>query len=586
MENSREGSSGWLVTQIDEYIDDEAHRYAVAIEGAWGSGKTRFIEHELKPHLEKEKNRNLIRISMFGVKSPEEIYERIANALVHLDGTTKSKWKAALKGAARMADATIQKMGIPISFYFDSQLLVNLAISDRHVLVFDDMERRGTKSDKDSDAAIFGTINDFVESRGAKAIIVANSISSEEDGGSFDANIKEKLIWVVLPFKPSPSELLSSVYNIEGDIEGTPIQSIACDAAELARCNNMRTLIRVDKPIQALCSTPTLFDTQIAGSGRISALKDGIRFILLCGMGKEPKPPHRDKQPDFLSAEWTNEYLQETLFEQFSDFHCISEYFATREVHPSVNWDEGIRSYIEKRYPFSQETQQIKEIYASLSDVSNLTDEIVASFIQPYEKALQGGKFSPSVIREALSIHRIFTFLEFNLPFDRETLVQDCKISIGNDPASALEGLQDLDFYFGKIGTSTEREIAEELQTYAKKLRDMRLKDIAANPEMPASARLDQIVQYNHSLLTETEASAIVDAFLQASPNEQNNIRRFFARLFERFQYLSNDPNSIAPWIAEIRDCLKSAPSASKTDALRKKWFISSLDEFLSRIDS
>lgn len=578
MNSNGEGNLNWLVEQIDEYIDDESHRYAIAIEGAWGSGKTRFIERELKPHLKKEKNRNLVRISMFGIKNPEEMHGRIANALVRLDGANKSKLKAVLKGTAKIVDETMQRMGIPISLNCDPQLLVNLTISDRHVLVFDDMERRGTKTDKDNDAAIFGIINDFVEGRGTKAIIVANSISSKEGEGSFDNNTKEKLIWVVLPFDPSPSDLLNSAYSIEGDIESTSIQSIACEAAELAQCNNMRTLIRVDRPIRALCEAPTLFDAQIAASSRISALRDGIRFILLCGMGKEPKPPSRDKQPDFLSAEWSNDFLQETQFEQFSDFRCISEYFAAREVNPSVDWDEGIRRYIEKRYPLSQGTHQIKEIFASLSDISNLTDEMVVSFIRPYAEALQGGKFSSGVIREALSIHRIFTLLEFDLPFDHETFVQNCEISISDDPVSALEALQDLDFYFGK--TNTERKIAEELQAYAKKLLVMQLKDISTNSEIPVSTQLDRIFQYDRSLLPETESSAIANAYLQASPNEQNNIRRFFARLIERFQYSNDDPSAFASWIAEINDRLKSAPSKSKTDELRKMWFISSLDKF------
>ena len=47
----------WIIEKIIKYIDDEKHRYAIALEGEWGSGKTRFLENDVKPHLEKKKKK-------------------------------------------------------------------------------------------------------------------------------------------------------------------------------------------------------------------------------------------------------------------------------------------------------------------------------------------------------------------------------------------------------------------------------------------------------------------------------------------------------------------------------------------------
>ncbi len=81
-------STDQLIKQIDSYLHDKHHRYAIALEGAWGSGKTRFLEKKVAPHLKNE-NIDLVRVSMFGVSSADDLYERIAMALVHLSDRSK-----------------------------------------------------------------------------------------------------------------------------------------------------------------------------------------------------------------------------------------------------------------------------------------------------------------------------------------------------------------------------------------------------------------------------------------------------------------------------------------------------------------
>ena len=44
-------STEQLIKQIDSYLHDKHRRYAIALEGAWGSGKTRFLEKKVAPHL-------------------------------------------------------------------------------------------------------------------------------------------------------------------------------------------------------------------------------------------------------------------------------------------------------------------------------------------------------------------------------------------------------------------------------------------------------------------------------------------------------------------------------------------------------
>lgn len=52
-----------LIDHIDSYLKDKDNQYAIALEGDWGSGKTRFIEGKLNEYLEKGEY-NLVRVSM------------------------------------------------------------------------------------------------------------------------------------------------------------------------------------------------------------------------------------------------------------------------------------------------------------------------------------------------------------------------------------------------------------------------------------------------------------------------------------------------------------------------------------------
>lgn len=76
-----------IVTAIEKYVDEYLYDYAVMIDGTWGCGKTYFVlktlKTKLKEHEEKKaksikgyKKRNVIYISLYGVKSTEDISKK------------------------------------------------------------------------------------------------------------------------------------------------------------------------------------------------------------------------------------------------------------------------------------------------------------------------------------------------------------------------------------------------------------------------------------------------------------------------------------------------------------------------------
>lgn len=127
-----------IIREIDEYIDDKDHNYAIALVGEWGSGKTRFIEDKLKNHLKDRKQKILIRVSLFGISSSKELYERIADALLHIDNSEKSKSKAIAKSSLsairKLVSRATSTAGIPINFNVSPEIVTSLLLNNKYIL--------------------------------------------------------------------------------------------------------------------------------------------------------------------------------------------------------------------------------------------------------------------------------------------------------------------------------------------------------------------------------------------------------------------------------------------------------------------
>lgn len=128
-----------ILSVIEEYIENES-KYAILIDGDWGSGKTYFIKNIVEPHL-KKKHVDFGYVSLYGIKSKDEIDSKLGDNIV----AQKSKLQ---------------------------HWIPNKKIEE-YVLIFDDLERCNLDFN-----IIFGYINDFLEHKKNKCIIVTNQKES------------------------------------------------------------------------------------------------------------------------------------------------------------------------------------------------------------------------------------------------------------------------------------------------------------------------------------------------------------------------------------------------------------------------
>lgn len=180
--------------------------FAIMLNGAWGSGKTRFIKNcaeNLARERPGETRLKPLYVSLYGVRDSSEIddllFQQLHPILSHK--------------ATRLAGAVFRGLGKfalkvdlgPITQINGSLPETNLSSmltgADGRVIIFDDLERALIPP-----AAILGYINPFIEHEDCKVIIIADESRLDDDYG----DRKEKTIGQTFQFDPDVSSAYAS----------------------------------------------------------------------------------------------------------------------------------------------------------------------------------------------------------------------------------------------------------------------------------------------------------------------------------------------------------------------------------------
>lgn len=125
------------ISSIVDYVSDNSlsARFAIVLYGEWGSGKTFFCEGKLKDAL-KANGMNMCRVSLFGVKTIEDIQERLFASYFHLDNAIADAASGVL---GRSLEAMIEKIGIKVDV--KPETVLSFVDMKKTLVVFDDLER-------------------------------------------------------------------------------------------------------------------------------------------------------------------------------------------------------------------------------------------------------------------------------------------------------------------------------------------------------------------------------------------------------------------------------------------------------------
>lgn len=174
-----------IVNVLINYVDESIYDYAVMIDGEWGCGKTYFIKKRLYTELEKhekEKDQNqegykpkgIIYLSLYGVKSLEEVSKQILMESYFVkSGNAKGIIRKGTEITGKMLPVLFDIIKTKTGLELEAENVSNAAggffsVKDS-ILIFDDLERCNCPVNE-----VLGYINTYVEHEGMKVIIIAN----------------------------------------------------------------------------------------------------------------------------------------------------------------------------------------------------------------------------------------------------------------------------------------------------------------------------------------------------------------------------------------------------------------------------
>lgn len=192
--------------EIIDYINRNEHNGALLLTGKWGCGKT-FLIRQISEEFNQGEKYILVTISLFGIETIEGLHKKVKEnvfyATIDPVSTNDEQQKAsrikavatnissALKDYSKIAKGINTALSINLFDFIDVKRKITChkngqLIEKTLVLVFDDFERSNIDR-----VDLLGSINDYLEAKGIKIIIVADESQINNEKYS---EFKEKLI--------------------------------------------------------------------------------------------------------------------------------------------------------------------------------------------------------------------------------------------------------------------------------------------------------------------------------------------------------------------------------------------------------
>ena len=589
-------SEQWLLDEICAYVSDVTRRYAVAIEGPWGAGKTRFLNSVLAPGL-KGLQKRMVRVSMFGLKDGGELYEKLGAVLLRLQGERGGKLakltRKAVATTPKFVGSALSMSGVSLQLDIGMKFVVDMLASNKHVIVLDDVERRSEESD---DLSLFGAVNELVEGRGLKVVLVTNGLQEEAGcARPFDSNVREKLVWKRYTFEQSLARLLDGVFgHIESPVPGINILECVGEAIERSECVNARAMLKAELLVSDLVRLDVFCDDSIYVGNRRSAFVDLVQFALMVCDGNPPEPPRpldSEERVNYLDGE---KWRMQQRYESYLDARFVEQYFRPRMGVGEMDLDRGVRQYIGNRYSESEGSYVIKSIKRAIdSGFQEMSDEDLQELVSNLSSQILCGSFSPVLLRDVVYWYEEFRKLGFKCVLSKEGLISCCQdvmlrdlegaIAFSNYPHTSLPCGEEVDSIFASLSSFATNAYQDYVSEEVEKCL------VSANPASDLMELLSNSSLNEYQLLLTVKPSDLIDIFNRSCGEGQTNIMRYLNKVHSQCSMPAGVDESFAAWLLDLKSGLEGSASASKMDCLRKSWFIRSIEQYLSsyaRVDT
>lgn len=595
---------------ILHYLTEDKTKSAIMLTAPWGSGKSFYIQNELKPFLEKEENgsHKCLVVSLYGLKELSEI-----SKVLYLESRAKFLNNNSEKmEAGKLATKTILKgvtsfLGIDLSHSDEDmqKLFESIDLSGK-LIILEDLERSGIDI-----LEVLGYVNNLVEQDGVKVLLVANEEAikqykplttttedqqnvvelmykaTDNNGREFTETakkyleIKEKTISDTIQFEEDYSTAISDIIRLFDDE----------NLNRLSNDNGVNNILNVMKSCKTFNLRSFIFACQklsdifkkldkkyLSDDNFVKAIFFGtLFFVLRQRNGKDEKWG----QEKYFSVELGNE--KAPLFKFCYDY-------ITRQIEEFDEVEDAYQSYFDLVLYDSNRSNGDKDII-TLQTYYIQTETNLLNALQNIEKRLKNPEDISFYQYGTIAVYSIFIkdILGFNIDKIKRFLINNLK---GKGDKLQLE--QIFRTIMGDECTAKQKEEYESLRREMAKSLKIGSKEIPKFDYLPEQSNLfcDSIVKNEYryhmqeSFAAQFDMKRLSEMFRGCTAEQKQDIRMTFVEMYRVGNirdFLINDKESIEL----LLDYIKSDRTGDIGDAIQKlqyDWFIQSLEEIVRKL--
>jgi len=236
----------------EKFIESQENpHYAVFLNGKWGTGKTYFINKLLEKYTDETdiKKKDIVKISLYGIKSAEEIDLKIYQAVHPILSSKAMKLAGAILRSAVKFGTTIDINKDGNADVFLSSDCLNEIKSkgkvdsvSKRLIVVDDIERIDSSF---SINQVFAYFSEIITESDIRVIFIGNEEKiygkSEEEKNEY-LQIKEKIIGIEFTIVPEKENAVKSFVSELSLSKESFFVEKTLEIMKILKCDNLRTV--------------------------------------------------------------------------------------------------------------------------------------------------------------------------------------------------------------------------------------------------------------------------------------------------------------------------------------------------------
>lgn len=584
---------------IKHYLEKDQSKSAIMLTGAWGIGKSYYIQNELIPFLQEE-HCKCVAVSLYGLKTLSDISKSIYLELRVKPLKSNSEFATTGKLIAKtLAKGIISHFGVDLkSTEEEMQTLYESIDLSQTLIILEDVERSQIDI-----LDLLGYVNSLVEQDGVKVLLVANEnemiqyepivISdgkATQTGTLYNINSNSKYTVKTQKYLLFKEKTISDTIQFEGDIEHAILQIVSSfnnstlnlfanlTSAQdiywiMATCNqyNLRSFIF------ACQKSVDIFD-QIEDDYEENFLKCIFFGIIYFSLRFKAESTIRWDRSENYSIELGDktyplfkfcfEYIQQQKFD-IAEVPAAADAFKQKQILDKKDENDPLLQILFKYFLHTQKEveQAVKKISTRLQDPDDIS-------IYNYDQI-------------AMCLIIVEHVLNLNIEKEKSSLVNNLK--------NRGKSLKVEELFRSTIRNDCEpyREEFEELKA---KMIDVLKKGSQIIPEfdyLPAQTDIfyDYITKHSSDILITRQFATILNIpkltqmFAACTPAQKQKIRMAFMEMYRYGnvkEFLAND----APAIEQLKNYIEidMENQTDKIQRLQYEWFAEALDAILKRL--